>query len=339
MNEAAPVTQPIDEKPYVAASSLWHSTWSLPALIGGVVLVVPMRYAPGWLASSLATRPWWLMLIAGMVLPTLVLLVYPLLTRKQARPHAVRLPSLKRVLTELAIAMPILVVIAGTAWAAQIFILRFAPGEAKSVGDFGRMAEAADIRYVLGLLLLTFLFAPVIEEVFFRGFLFNGLRKRMPLLAALLLSTIIFALLHRYGPVGTLVVAVHGGVFSLIYLWRKTLLTPIFVHAGYNFLVAVGMLLAIQANAGLPVLGVIHEEGTEACVICETVANSPADVADLLPGDTVVKFNEMDIASFEDLLNAVSSCKPGDTVVLVVDRDDGRKSVEILLISRGELLE
>jgi membrane protease YdiL (CAAX protease family) len=79
------------------------------------------------------------------------------------------------------------------------------------------------------------------EETIFRGYLMLRLRTVTgSTAAAVLLSAVIFALGHGYeGPLGVATVGVMGLVFSLIYLWRKSLVAPIVLHFLQNFIAIV----------------------------------------------------------------------------------------------------
>jgi membrane protease YdiL (CAAX protease family) len=72
----------------------------------------------------------------------------------------------------------------------------------------------------------------VVEETIFRGYLilrFKAVTRQIG--AAVLLSSLVFSLGHGYeGLAGTISVFVLGVVFSLVYLWRKSLVTPIVIH-------------------------------------------------------------------------------------------------------------
>jgi membrane protease YdiL (CAAX protease family) len=58
--------------------------------------------------------------------------------------------------------------------------------------------------------------APFVEEVFFRGFLFQGLRQRYGWIAAMLLSSAIFAVAHL-DPVALIPTFVLGNVLAYVY--------------------------------------------------------------------------------------------------------------------------
>lgn len=86
----------------------------------------------------------------------------------------------------------------------------------------------------------TILFVPVVEELFFRGYLLDRLdRPQLPMkAAALLLSSFAFGLLHGRWWEGVL----SGLVFGLVYLWRRQSSDAIWSHVAANFVVALGAL-------------------------------------------------------------------------------------------------
>lgn len=80
--------------------------------------------------------------------------------------------------------------------------------------------------------------APIAEELFFRGFVFGGLRNAMPVWAAVVLSSALFGLLHLSS--GNLAVAAQltlfGAVLAVLYQRTDSLWTPIIAHAINNTL-------------------------------------------------------------------------------------------------------
>jgi membrane protease YdiL (CAAX protease family) len=76
------------------------------------------------------------------------------------------------------------------------------------------------------------------EEIIFRGYLilrFRAVTGSLP--AALLLSAAIFSLGHGYeGSAGVITVGMMGLVFGLIYVWRKSLVTPMVMHFLQDFM-------------------------------------------------------------------------------------------------------
>jgi len=86
---------------------------------------------------------------------------------------------------------------------------------------------------VLALALLVVVAAPIVEETLFRGILFGGLRRRMSLWPAALLSGFLFALVH-FQPVVLLPFLGLGVVLAVLYERSGSLLPPTVAHAAFN---------------------------------------------------------------------------------------------------------
>lgn len=71
--------------------------------------------------------------------------------------------------------------------------------------------------------------APITEEIFFRGILY-GFFRRWGVLVALILSTLLFMLVHPIGSRIPLPQVVGGIVFAVSYEMTRSLLTPITIH-------------------------------------------------------------------------------------------------------------
>jgi putative serine protease PepD len=80
-----------------------------------------------------------------------------------------------------------------------------------------------------------------------------------------------------------------------------------------------------------PVLGVQVADGDGGAVITEVVAGSPAEAAGLAKGDVVTRYGERTIRQADDLVAAVQAGKPGDKVVLVVNRNGSETQVTVTL--------
>jgi membrane protease YdiL (CAAX protease family) len=81
----------------------------------------------------------------------------------------------------------------------------------------------------------------VSEEAIFRGYLIRRLQMiTASTPAAVVLSSFIFALGHGYeGSLGVVTVGVMGLLFSLLYLWRQSLVVPMVLHFVQDFLAIV----------------------------------------------------------------------------------------------------
>ncbi|CAN5322556.1 hypothetical protein BH20ACT24_BH20ACT24_12070 [soil metagenome] len=85
--------------------------------------------------------------------------------------------------------------------------------------------------------------APLAEETFFRGFLYRGLRRRLSIWPAAVLSALVFGVIHYAEPSYLLIIpslAAVGLGLALLYERRQSLLAAIAAHASFNL---VGFLL------------------------------------------------------------------------------------------------
>lgn len=89
-------------------------------------------------------------------------------------------------------------------------------------------------------------FAPVFEEMAFRGLLFAILRRKFRLLPAALISASIFAVAHGYGLVGFISVLWSGVLWAWIYEKTGSLLPGILAHAINNLLVCLAVMALLR---------------------------------------------------------------------------------------------
>ena len=75
--------------------------------------------------------------------------------------------------------------------------------------------------------------APAAEEILFRGVLFRWLRGHWGFIAALVVSSIVFALVHD-SVASWLPIAALGGVSSWLYHRSGQLLTSVVLHSAFN---------------------------------------------------------------------------------------------------------
>lgn len=87
---------------------------------------------------------------------------------------------------------------------------------------------------VVGAFLLAAGFAPLVEEIAFRGLLYHHLRTWYGPLLAALIQGLIFAVVHPQGVAAVPVLASVGILFALIREWRGSLVGPMAAHAVHN---------------------------------------------------------------------------------------------------------
>ncbi len=75
--------------------------------------------------------------------------------------------------------------------------------------------------------------APLVEEIFFRGFMYQAFRKTMSVWPAAILASLVFGIAH-IDPAIIFPIALIGMILLGIYRWTGNLWSSIITHAGYN---------------------------------------------------------------------------------------------------------
>jgi membrane protease YdiL (CAAX protease family) len=89
-------------------------------------------------------------------------------------------------------------------------------------------------------------FAPIFEELAFRGLLFAMLRRRFEFLPAALISTSLFALAHGYSLIGFLSVFWSGFLWAWAYERTGSLIPGMVAHATNNLLVCLTVMALLR---------------------------------------------------------------------------------------------
>jgi membrane protease YdiL (CAAX protease family) len=96
------------------------------------------------------------------------------------------------------------------------------------------------------LLFAAVVYAPLTEEILFRGAFYGHLRQRLrPFISAAIVS-IVFAAIHPQGLAGIPPLAALAFSFALIREWRGSLIGPVFAHALNNGVATVVILLLLR---------------------------------------------------------------------------------------------
>ncbi|MEM1330357.1 MAG: type II CAAX endopeptidase family protein [Planctomycetota bacterium] len=99
----------------------------------------------------------------------------------------------------------------------------------------GDMVSGGTALQVALLFALAVIWAPIVEELVFRGGLFRHMRSRVAWPIAAVGSTIAFALMHGYAVPLLLPVATLGVIFGAMREWRDSLIAPMTAHFIHNF--------------------------------------------------------------------------------------------------------
>ncbi|HWQ03663.1 MAG TPA: CPBP family intramembrane glutamic endopeptidase [Candidatus Nitrosotenuis sp.] len=114
-----------------------------------------------------------------------------------------------------------------------------------------------DKQSVLLLTGMGILVAPLVEETLFRGFLYPVLARRWGPAGGVLLTGLLFGLLHAaqlwgaWVQIGLLMLV--GFVFTAVRAWTKSVVPCYFLHLGYNAFLFVGFFIGTRGLQNLPV--------------------------------------------------------------------------------------
>jgi membrane protease YdiL (CAAX protease family) len=106
--------------------------------------------------------------------------------------------------------------------------------ESASQGSFG----------FLRLLVLACIWAPVVEELIFRGAFFRYMRSRTGTVLSAMIVGFFFAAVHPQGYAAIPALMSLGIVFALLRQWRASIVAPMTAHALHNFML-IGMLFLL----------------------------------------------------------------------------------------------
>ena len=309
----------------------WQRKWLFAA---GVFLVL-------WQSLRFLDREWlsafpaWSVLLLTGVAPQIFFLVFPFYAREGASTAKVHLPTFKQCLIELAISIPFVVVSLIAVAVAMHLAQQVTVAKSLLPTVVDDMASSPEPQLVHVVLLFSFTFSPVAEEVFFRGFLYNAFRSRMPKVIAGLAQSLVFGFAHFFGPVHATIASGLGIVLTFVYEWRKTLITPVLVHCGINLIFAMVVFGAMAERANQPSIGVVGGQDDTRCIVRKIIAGSAAAESRIRIGDVITSFDGQPVATFQELAEAVGNRRPGETVKLTIERSGAAVDVYITLKQRG----
>jgi uncharacterized protein len=196
------------------------------AILAGVVVVAPLALlAP-------VGMPFWLTPLP----PTLIILAatWAFARMDDTSLAALGLPFGREAFRPLALGF-----LVGAALILATFLLIALPGTVAYLGDAG---TAMDYFRFLALALLFFALAAALEELLFRGYAFRVLESAAGPLAAVLVSSALFALAHGWNPnvalLGLANIFLAGVLLAVAYLRTRSLWFVTALHAGWNWVMA-----------------------------------------------------------------------------------------------------
>ncbi len=126
----------------------------------------------------------------------------------------------------------------GLAEVIAVYLILMATGAVQPRFGF-HAVDSGVVWIVLGWALASSVLAPLSEEVLYRGYWFQNIRRGYGIAAAAITPGILFGLIHLLNPdatlIGSLNIALSGILFALGMVWFRSLWFPIGWHAGWNF--------------------------------------------------------------------------------------------------------
>lgn len=96
---------------------------------------------------------------------------------------------------------------------------------------------------------IVILIAPVVEEIFFRGFIYPAFRKKMGVAWGILLSSLVFALFH-FEPYQIPPLLVIGAILAFIYERTRSLVPAIVLHGLNNGFYMLVLMVFMKVTKG-----------------------------------------------------------------------------------------
>ena len=318
-----------DVPPWAFRAFAWRWPTVLIGLLPPIVAQASLRFAdPAWFAGL--PRVSW---AVATFLLLLWMLAFPIAA---ARRHRGPWPRPREVGVELLVtllATPlVLLAVAGF----RLALERLAPGPSASGAVFEPIAGSASRFDPIALVVLAGVVAPLAEEVFFRGMLYNALRRRLHPVVAAVIQGLAFGFLHPFGWREQAVLSLVGVLLAFLYEWRRRLLAPILVHGLANAISLAALFATVAAAAAAPVLGVLGADHPQGCLVRQILPDSPAERAGLRVGDVIQAAGENAVQTPRDLVQVVRSKKAGDRLPVWYLRGGEPGFVEPVLRARPE---
>jgi membrane protease YdiL (CAAX protease family) len=106
-----------------------------------------------------------------------------------------------------------------------------------------------DARFLFYTSMFAAVVGPIIEELFFRGFMYSAFKKHIGVIGAMLITAVMFAALHAHA-VGFVPIVVLGLLLAYLYEKTGTLVSSITVHVIHNVAMVLLVFLVKQLGVG-----------------------------------------------------------------------------------------
>jgi membrane protease YdiL (CAAX protease family) len=323
--------------PDLNPAALRDVPWSWRDVLLGLAAVIGVALALYLFLDLLvltrdASAPTWLrILLSGLI--QCCMFAYPLWVVRR-RGLRTGLPRVRSVPVESLLALLAVGVVMSVAIVVVVVVVLIFGEDVVASSPFERIAGSQDRRDWLVLIFLAIGVAPIAEEVFFRGMLYNALRRRWPLAVAILAQAVVFGLFHPFGLVQRGLIVMVGLALALLYEWRKTLLAPILMHTWFNSIGLMLLFVSTTLAANAPVMGVRSASHEHGCLVEEVLPDSGAEEAALRAGDILTAIDGTPTKSPESLIRLIRRKRAGDSVSVDYLRDGKTQRVSVVLKAR-----
>ncbi len=132
---------------------------------------------------------------------------------------------------------------------AMQMVVQVASGSEEAVQPNNPMLDLVkqdNLPVILMAVSLAVFWAPLVEETVFRGALLRHVRSRVGFLIGALLTGVLFAFMHSYGPLFTPPLIALGFTFAMLREWRGSLIAPMVAHFLHNGTLMVVIITALS---------------------------------------------------------------------------------------------
>lgn len=303
----------------VVRTSFREAPWRWSDIVIGLVPIVTLTAAnyfipdykdllPAWLATliSLSGQGW--------------LLLYPLVMvrRRGVEP---RRPKVSQIAFEAIFTLPSLMAI----WMVLVIVVSLwtlVAGQPVTPGNpIQSLVESLNPWVILALGALAVGLAPISEELFFRGMVYNKFRSVMPLWLAIILQGFLFGFVHTFGFTHAVLASILGMGLALVYELRGKLVASMLVHALQNFTALTLTVLLTLVLTHQAKLGIVADPHAQGLLIKAIEPGSPAEKAGLQPGDILVAMDDVRLHNVMELRVRLVFKGGGDQAKLTYLRD------------------
>ena len=132
----------------------------------------------------------------------------------------------------------------------------------------------------------TAIVAPIVEEVIFRGLAYSRMKKGMPTVWAVILTSVLFGVAHGH-PVWMLYTFAFGLLLIWVFERTRSLVAPMVLHIGYNLCAVLQMLLPADAPdwAGIALIAAAAVVAAIGIIWFLLIPKVPAPAEDNLPAN------------------------------------------------------